>query len=428
MPRLLSNYGELNTFNPESENITTYLERVELYFMANSVPEGKQVPALLMSIGPKNYSIIQGLVAPDTPKEKTFDELVVVLKSHFQPKPLVIAERFKFYRREQGPTESVLEFSAALRHLAITCDFGAFLDQALRNCFVCGLRSEPIQRSLLPEAMLSTARAVEMAQAKESASRGAKDFKGPGVTGVCHLSGQGTTGSSHTTQACHRCGRSDHSGPECKFRQAKCHKCGKQGHIAPVCKSGKPAGRVQPATGRGRGGRGRRIRQVGTGHRYEETDRDEVGAFALSLGNIDKASKPIRVQFSLSGKPVTMELDTGAAVSVMPVATFRQLFPGVTPRPLNLVLETYTGQAMKVIGESTVDVQYEDQAVQQLDLVVVKSGGPSLLGQNWLQHLRLDWKTIGSVTRGESLASLLDHYSSVFSEELGTIHPFTAHL
>ena len=59
---------------------------------------------------------------------------------------------------------------------------------------------------------------------------------------------------------------------------------------------------------------------------------------------------------------------------------------------------------------------------------VVKSGGPSLLGQNWLQHLRLDWKTIGSVTRGESLASLLDHYSSVFSEELGTIRPFTAHL
>ena len=50
---------------------------------------------------------------------------------------------------------------------------------------------------------------------------------------------------------------------------------------------------VHPATGRGCGGCGRRIRQVGTGHRYEETDRDEVGAFALSVGNIDKASKPI---------------------------------------------------------------------------------------------------------------------------------------
>ena len=68
---------------------------------------------------------------------------------------------------------------------------------------------------------------------------------------------------------------------------------------------------------------------------------------------------------------MTMELDTGTAVSVMPVATFRQLFPGVTPRLSNLVLETYTGQAPKVIGESTVDVQYEDQAVQQLDFVVV---------------------------------------------------------
>ena len=62
-------------------------------------------------------------------------------------------------------------------------------------------------------------------------------------------------------------------------------------------------------------GRCRRIRQVGTGHRYEETDRDEVGAFAH---NIDKASKPIRVQLSISGKPVTMKLDTRTAVSVPP--------------------------------------------------------------------------------------------------------------
>ena len=36
---------------------------------------------------------------------------------------------------------------------------------------------------------ISIARAMEMAQAKESASRGAKGFKGLGVTGVCQLSG-----------------------------------------------------------------------------------------------------------------------------------------------------------------------------------------------------------------------------------------------
>jgi len=79
-----------------------YLERVELYFMANGIPAEKKVPVLLTTIGTRNYSIVQSLVAPALPRDKTFEELTTALKSHFQPKPLIISERFKFYRRDQG--------------------------------------------------------------------------------------------------------------------------------------------------------------------------------------------------------------------------------------------------------------------------------------------------------------------------------------
>ena len=170
-------FGQLKAFDPEKENISTYLERVELYLDVKDVPEDKRVPVLLTVIGPSVYATVRSLVAPDKPRTMTCKQLEDVLKSHFEPKPLVIAERSKFYRRNQNATETVLEYAAELRRLAITCDFGTFLDTALRDKFVFGLRSEPLKKSLLTEDGLTMAKAVELAQAKEAAAGDVKDFK-----------------------------------------------------------------------------------------------------------------------------------------------------------------------------------------------------------------------------------------------------------
>lgn len=47
-------------------------------------------------------------------------------------------------------------------------------------------------------------------------------------------------------------------------------------------------------------------------------------------------------------------------------------------------------------------------------MAVVKGTGPSLLGENWLKHLRLDWKDVRNV---DPLKSLLDKYAKVYKEE-----------
>ena len=44
-------------------------------------------------IGAKTYAVLRSLVAPDQPKDKSFAELKALLKAHYDPKPLVIAER-----------------------------------------------------------------------------------------------------------------------------------------------------------------------------------------------------------------------------------------------------------------------------------------------------------------------------------------------
>ncbi len=54
--------GTLNSFNPTDEPITSYLERVQLFFAANSVSEGKQVPTFISIVGPATYAILRDLL------------------------------------------------------------------------------------------------------------------------------------------------------------------------------------------------------------------------------------------------------------------------------------------------------------------------------------------------------------------------------
>ena len=82
---------------------------------------------------------------------------------------------------------------------------------------------------------------------------------------------------------------------------------------------------------------------------------------------------------------------------------------------------------MTVLGQFPVQVTHGQQR-KQLCLIVVSGDGPSLLGRDWLRHIRLDWKKIGAVREEVSLGTLLDRHQALFKEGLGKIHPYKAKL
>ena len=53
------------------------------------------------------------------------------MKTHLDPKPLVIAQRFKFHQRNQKSGESIAQFVAELRKCAEHCDFQNKLDETI---------------------------------------------------------------------------------------------------------------------------------------------------------------------------------------------------------------------------------------------------------------------------------------------------------
>ena len=174
-----------------------------------------------------------------------------------------------------GSEEGASEYLAALGRLAKDCNFGAFLEEALRDRFVCGLVSESTRRRLLLEKELTLVKACEIVVAMEAADKDAATMQSSvgkinnnikcfclhtghfiqevnevwylGTTCTCimfhilhYISLQSNTKSNSnkrrttklktmTSRYC--CGKNGHTPQFCKFKEAKCYLCGKTGHV-----------------------------------------------------------------------------------------------------------------------------------------------------------------------------------------------------
>ena len=128
-------------------------------------------------------------------------------------------------------TERITDFMAELRCLAKTCNFGQYLETALRDQFVCGLRDEKCQQELLSIQDLTAAIALQKATAAEAVSKEAQAMRET-TTG---LATSGEVYKLFSKTKCYSCGRLGHHPTNCKYKSAKCYSCQKVGHLASVC-------------------------------------------------------------------------------------------------------------------------------------------------------------------------------------------------
>ena len=84
---------------------------------------------------------------------------------------------------------------------------------------------------------------------------------------------------------------------------------------------------------------------------------------------------PVKVE----NQPLSMELDTGSAVSILPYDMFLgRFFRDKKLKKTTIVPKTYTGELIVPVGCLTVQVQYLDQSCL-LPLHVVQIKGPVLM-------------------------------------------------
>lgn len=194
----------------------------------------------------------------------------------------------------QSEPEKVNDFAAELRRLASTCDFGQFLQDALRDRFVCGLSNAAIQKKLLSQKELTFTKAIEIAQAMEAAAAHSAALHSqavyrpePSDIHVVHksaaapsLSSVGAKPNNH--QKCFRCGR-QHSSTDCPYKLYRCNHCKKLGHLSAVCRS--------------------RGKHISSSNKFVTSDTDQNEQVNHSSPSRN-GSEPYMISVTVEGKPV----------------------------------------------------------------------------------------------------------------------------
>ncbi len=147
----------------QKEDFDSYLEQFKRWLAANEIDAGKKADVFLSVLGPTEYGLLKNLIAPQKVTDVTYTNLTNALSLHFKPKPILIAERFRFYKRQNQQDETVSEYILALKKLVSTCKFGQFLNDALRDQFVCGHSGEQYHKRLLSEKDLTFKKACDIA-------------------------------------------------------------------------------------------------------------------------------------------------------------------------------------------------------------------------------------------------------------------------
>ena len=261
----MATHGSMKAFNAQVDDWSIYVERLQHYFIANDVTDaGKKRSILLTVCGTPTYKLLRSLVKDGNLDTTSYDDLVKLLKDHYNLKTSVIVRRFHFNTRTRTSGESIASYVAALCELALHCEYGDKLAEMLRDRLVCGVNHKGIQRKLLAEADLTYDRAYSrgLAQMVEASERDSKKLEKPqgqdtpltatsehelhySCSGMSQRS-QPARSAGHIrgpTVSCYRCGGA-HLAPQCRHKNVICHSCKKRGHLARVCKS-KPQHRTE---------------------------------------------------------------------------------------------------------------------------------------------------------------------------------------
>ena len=307
------------------------------------------------------YKLLRSLVGTAKLDTESFDNLVKTLKDHYNPTPSFMVERYKFNCRVRSPEDSITHYVAALRTLAEHCKFGDTLEELLRDRLIFGINNDHIRQRLLAEPDPTYNKVLELATSLQAAAKGSKTIqngdrpghntgtttegihysstsrkaKNPGSTSSGAAGAKSSSDSGQSKPTCYRCGGA-HLATTCKFKTAVCHFCKKRGHIASVCRT-------------------KQSQAVKRRNHHLDVSEDESESYSLYTVN-GKSSEAMQVHLTMNSVPVSMELDTGAAISLINSATYHRIAQASQLNPLQksqVTLKTYTGETINTLGWTT---------------------------------------------------------------------------
>lgn len=442
----MSIYGSVPVFDYKSDEWPVHVAQLKNFFTANGIDDqsdagGVRRRAILLNcMSQDSYRLTRDLLFPVTPESAAYTVILETLNAHFQPKKCIYAERQKFYAANKDKHESLSEYAARLRGLASECDFGSSLEMCMTDRFVLGVDSSVVRERLFREKPneLKLVKALELASSVESAQRVVcadvattvktesvfyagtsagprRPRQAPGAGGGGGDYVQGGRASGAAPPRCAVCGAKSHTSSDCAFRHLSCDICGVKGHLKRVC----PSKSVNNKSNKVKRG------QWQNHYICENSDSDELYD-CEPINNIRCLDeKPILVEVRAGGVALTMEVDSGSAVSALPMSVWRMYFSQNSALgESHKTLRTYDGSLLSPVGVCELPVTYND-VTQNIIFYVVENARISLLGRDFLAKFNLAFVPLNFCSENKQTdESVLEKYECLFSGKLGTFNKY----
>ena len=278
-----------------------------------------------------------------------------------------------------------------LQALSAKCAFGELQEQLMCEQFLEGCSDPKLRERLCKETALTSDRILQVAERLEMERERHQLVAGvPERLHSSQLEVAAVTAQQHRvgdgTLTCYNCGGPHRAADSCcPARWRKCRNCQKKGHYFRFCK-------VTPKKPKPK-----KVRTV------------EVLAVA-SDGRQD-----LWTELRVDGQCLRMLTDTGSAVSILPLAVYKNQFHHLPLLPTAVRLEAYGGSSLSVEGVVQVVIRAPNGNVSTASLYVVDAGMP-LLGRDLQEQLKL------SVVHGMSVCAVQERAPEELPSLSGFIH------
>jgi len=297
------------------------------------------------------------------------------------PKKNITYQRYLFFSRHQYASETIDQYVTDLRSRSQTCEFGDLADSLIRDMIVICIRNNGLRESLLQEPDLSLDTALNKCRSKEQTKHRAKELnKSASASSSSNVdavnkprnsnrykqkvkSQQGQQQKSQrkpqTQQSydrennCGRCGKR-HKENECKAATVECFQCGKRGHFAKFCRSKK---RSQ--------NRSNKVDEVNQSS--DESDEE----YYVDIHELTKKKKDEWVvKLPVNNTDVSLKLDTGAEVNILPYSVYKKLKTKPKLQKSSVRLRGYSGKIIPVIGKCKAMMKHKSKK-QEMSFIIV---------------------------------------------------------
>ena len=409
--------GKLESFII-GENFDDYLERVENFFELNekTIDDDKQKILLLINlIGSEASTKIIKAFKPEKCTKSKYSDVIAKCKAIFTGDRNSIVEHYRFNSRNQQEGESLMDFALELQAIAEHCEFDKFLDTALRDRFVAGVKSSEIKRELLSldsktkfGVMVEKAKKEELIR-REAEQMGNSENPKTSVNRLQREAHKGSTSSFYRGRSRNRKNNDNASDKRWKRRSTsaemnsdkrnvRCYRCQAMGHYSYECEAKVP--RLLNRNQRTRSDADQSFPSSMANQLSdlqmddEEEEYDNQSEFLASiLGNSLNSIRAAFVELPVESKTLLMEVDTGSCVSVCNYKNYKKHFADKKIFKSNLKLSVVTSHTLKLVGKIKVKV-FASSRNHDLWLHIIDTPKEfvPLLGRDWLDCIVHGWR------------------------------------